>query len=417
MNKHSSQPYIAHANSESSKTIALILLMLLSLLSFPTQSAEFSKVSNLKEIESVELKGSKYLSPEPCKYSIPVHSESLLKTQATLKTAMISQGSQLCLIDPATASSSNHRFFSAATGTQIFGGDGHYPVSDMSYLFAQDVQVINAGETAVFDVEVDWGQRDTSLLVAVERQTHRANLLISDNAPTFMSINGSHRFQMTVESFGFTTPGEYRIKVMGLAGPSSNYLEPQYVTLQVRENAAGDDHSVNVGAQVAYSQTTLNTNGASVTQAFQGLWNSNTVNAYYDANSNGRLDEVSSPSHSVYPVHVNGFGDLQFGSGYAAGANLVVIANFQNRHFVAIHFLIAGNTVTPVLALAGDPDMNLILIQDRELVDYEITGEFGENGYVTGSIGFDPIYYDGLVNNTTFANHVEFNFTSLIANQ
>ncbi|MCG8315035.1 MAG: hypothetical protein MI976_17645 [Pseudomonadales bacterium] len=398
---------------------SLLFLTFLIMAHMSANAAEL-KVTTKNTFAVTPLKPGFYKPPAPCKQPVVTHHFNLLNDKSLLKPRLARSGNLLCAPINETETAGVHRFHTAATGTQVFGGDGDYPTSDMSYIFPNQYQQITIGETAVFDVIIDWGNNNTSLIAAADSQTHQANLVITELSAPIISASTTDRFQISVATDFYTEAGEYQIKVMGLAGPSSRYLEPQYVYLSVVAPPENTDIAdmVELGAFARFSPTQLDTTGATVSELLTGEGNATRIVGYLDRNNNGILDDVTTSRNNVYPAHTDGFGELLYGSAYATGANLIVLGQLSQSMFVAVHFNVSGGTVTPLLAMAGDTEAGLVMLQDVDFNDAEVHGliDSAGNSYMTGHINFDPFYYDG-INNVIYANHVEFSFTTAIENQ
>ncbi|MCA9199863.1 MAG: hypothetical protein KDA87_20125, partial [Planctomycetales bacterium] len=177
------------------------------------------------------------------------------------------------------------------------------------------------------------------------------------------------------------------------------------------ENAAAADPIDNFASlQFSNLQDTspMYTNGmANVQQSF----------AVYDSNQNGIIDSEAGYDNTPFPGFPVAGGGANVGRAYAMPyeerANLVVAAQYGPFEWVAVHFRIRDDgNVVPIQALIGDFTTGEIMIQDLAGWTYDVSGSLpanGQNGHFSGSISFDPFYYDGVAN-YILGNHVEFAF-------
>ena len=143
------------------------------------------------------------------------------------------------------------------------------------------------------------------------------------------------------------------------------------------------------------------------------------VFAIYDTNQNGFIDFEVGNNNVPFPGFLASVNQVVSGRGYAnpygSQANIIVAVRYNSSGYewLALHLRVSPNgQVVPIQALVGNFANGAILIQDLGGWSYAFDGELpdnAQNGFIEGSIAFDPFLYDGL-DNTIYGNHIELYF-------
>ena len=317
--------------------------------------------------------------------------------------------------DSAKKSPSVHRFSSFSHGaSSITNGETVY-TDDITFDISPESQTLLAGETAVFDVHINWDESTTQLLLVTNSELGPTTQLfnVTKDVPGFFVNSNRSDFQITVETSPLLSDGDYDFYILALTNESLYTRKFTYsLTIESNQSAAADP--INNTATATFSPTWLN--GPTVTQYYDGgTYTATQASAYFDANGDGILNAIAGDDSVAFPAMPDAFLNVTQGRAYAGDSNIIVYAVLSEYDFVAVHFQVLNDTVTPILALAGNTSTGIILIQDVGLTSLSIEGELPSangNGYLVGSIGFDPFIYDGASDqNIIYANHVNLEFS------
>lgn len=306
---------------------------------------------------------------------------------------------------------SNTRFSSMnADGGPPMMGEVVY-TDDVSFSIAPSTHTLYAGDTAVFDVAIQWDD-STQMIVSTGSELGPTQLFkITKNIPIFVH-SGINNFQITVETSPMLSAGEYEFYILGLTN-ESYYTHMQHYTLNIIENESAATDPLNNYTNVEFNETWLS--GPTIAP-YQGAYAAVQAGAYYDVNNDGLLNAADGNNTTVFPAMPDAYLNVEQGKAFAGDANIIVSAVLSEHDFVVVHFQVQNDgSVMPILAIAGNTSNGIIMLQDVDLINFSLEGELPSangNGYIIGSISFDPFLYDGRPDqNVIYANHVDLAFS------
>jgi len=305
--------------------------------------------------------------------------------------------------------------FSTLSGSSIITGEVEY-TDDVTFTFSPATQSLVAGESAVFDVNINWGGFENMFLSVSSSLGNTKLFKITHNAPIHAN-NSLSSFQVTIETSPMLSNGVYEFNVVGLTN-GSYYTRKHTFSLNIERNdVAATDPNNNI-ATVSFRHSGSWNNSGFTPLYNQGVFSVYGATAHYDIDNNGVLDAAAILGFDdvPYPATSDIFTNATPGRAYADGSNIIVSTLISPEDFVVVHFDVRNGTPRPVLALVGNAVSGIIMRQDVGFQDYgyNVEGELPSvngNGYIIGSINLNVFFYEGFDQNIIYQNFVTLDFS------
>jgi len=284
--------------------------------------------------------------------------------------------------------------------------------SDCVFIDVEPAEVtITAGETAVFNVAVDFQDDCTRAYVISSAGFPGTGFDYDLSRFIHTPANNTSTLEIFPLQPNSVVPGTYEFYVVGLA-TGNDWTEHATFTVIV-EPAPSPPPTDNAGT-VVIEESNLNV-FAEGTYALDGTLNQ--VGALYDNEADHVVNVESGSNSVIYPrwpfFFQNGTWSLQTGRRYADNARLIIWGLVNATQFVAVHMNVATNgDLTPALLIAGDLNSDGTVLSTDEF-EYQMSGSLPSSsgpGRLQGTVDAVPFFEEPNLSGNLWANRITFTF-------